>query len=142
MVHILNSTKKTNKNIRPNYYYTSGLIVFIRVLEELKAQKIHFEINWPLSSPHNTDLSRVIPTQLLSCMPRFLENSFFAFNSALSKQEGFFAKINQIYQANCLLEIEACTFWGGLHTLSRTSCEDTFYFLPFNLYWYSKGILI
>ena len=40
----LNSSKNEQKN-RTNYYDTSGGIVFVRFLEELKTPKIHFELN-------------------------------------------------------------------------------------------------
>ena len=40
--------QKTNKTIMLHYYDTSGRIVFVRFLEELKTPKRHFEINWPL----------------------------------------------------------------------------------------------
>ena len=46
---ILNSSKKKKEKLRPNYYDTSGWIVFVRFLEELKTPKRHFEINWPPS---------------------------------------------------------------------------------------------
>ena len=37
-----------DKTIRPNYD-TSGQIIFVRFVEELKTRKRrHFEINWPL----------------------------------------------------------------------------------------------
>ena len=41
---ILNSSKKRTKKIRLNYCDTSGRTVFVRILEELKAPKRHFEI--------------------------------------------------------------------------------------------------
>ena len=34
---ILNSSKKMNEKVRPNYYGISGRIVFVLILEELKA---------------------------------------------------------------------------------------------------------
>ena len=43
---ILNSSKKRSKKFDfTKYYDTSGRIVFIRLLEELKTPKRHFEIN-------------------------------------------------------------------------------------------------
>ena len=47
---ILNSSKKSTKN-QPNYHDTSGRIVFVHFLEELKTPKRHFEIDWPLPGP-------------------------------------------------------------------------------------------
>ena len=41
--------QKTNKN-QPIYYGTSGRIVFVHFLEELKTTKRHFEINRPLDA--------------------------------------------------------------------------------------------
>jgi hypothetical protein len=46
----LQFSRKTNKKIRLYYYGTSSPILFVRFLGELKTPKIHFEINWPLSS--------------------------------------------------------------------------------------------
>ena len=41
--------KPIEKN-RPNYYDTSGRIVFVRFLESIEDdKKRHFEINWPLA---------------------------------------------------------------------------------------------
>ena len=45
----LQLSQKTNENIWLYYYGTSGRIVFVRFLGELKSPKRHFEINWPLS---------------------------------------------------------------------------------------------
>ena len=39
---------KTNKKFDLQYYDTSGWLVFVRFLEELKTPKSPFEINWPL----------------------------------------------------------------------------------------------
>ena len=47
LVSILNSSK-TNKKFDLQYYDTSGWLVFVRFLEELKTTKSPFEINWPL----------------------------------------------------------------------------------------------
>ena len=44
---IFNSPPKEQKK-RLYYYGTSSRIVFFRFLGELKTQKRHFEINWPL----------------------------------------------------------------------------------------------
>ena len=44
----LQFSQKTNKKIRLYYYGISSRIVFVRFLGELKTQKRHFEINWPL----------------------------------------------------------------------------------------------
>ena len=51
LVGILNSSKKWMKKFDLQYYDTSGRLVFIRFLEELKTPKSPFEINWPL--PHS-----------------------------------------------------------------------------------------
>ena len=48
LVGILNSSKKWTKKFNLQYYDTSGWLVFIRFLEELKTPKSPFEINWPL----------------------------------------------------------------------------------------------
>ena len=48
---ILNSSKKwTEKIDLTTMIRTSGRIVFVQFLEELKTPKIHFEIYWPLAS--------------------------------------------------------------------------------------------
>ena len=40
--------QKWTKKFNLQYYDTSGRLVFVRFLEELKTPKIPFEINWPL----------------------------------------------------------------------------------------------
>ena len=45
LVGILNSSKKRRKKIDLQYYDTSGRLVFVRFLEELKTPKSPFEIN-------------------------------------------------------------------------------------------------
>ena len=51
----LNFSKSVNvdstfiREMRVQYYETSGRLVFIRFLEELKTPKIPFKINWPLT---------------------------------------------------------------------------------------------
>ena len=47
--------QKTIEKIHPNYLDTSGRIVFVRFLEELKTPKRHFEINCPLAGNKNVD---------------------------------------------------------------------------------------
>ena len=44
LVGILNSSKKRTKKFDIQYYDTSGRLVFVRFLEELKTQKSLFEI--------------------------------------------------------------------------------------------------
>ena len=46
---VVNSSKKPEKNC-PNsiWYDSSGQIVFVRFLKELRVPKSPFEINWPL----------------------------------------------------------------------------------------------
>ena len=48
LVGILNSSKKRTKKFDLQYYDTSGQLVFILFLEELKTPKSPFKINWPL----------------------------------------------------------------------------------------------
>ena len=48
LVGILNSSKKRTKKFDIQYYDTSGWLVFVRFLEELKTSKSPFEMNWPL----------------------------------------------------------------------------------------------
>ena len=45
LVGILNSSKKRTKKFDLQYYDTSGRLVFVRFLEELKTPKSPFEIN-------------------------------------------------------------------------------------------------
>ena len=48
LIGILNSSKKQTKKFDLQYYDTSGRLVFVRFLEELKTPKSPFESNWPL----------------------------------------------------------------------------------------------
>ena len=48
LVGILNSSIKRIKKFNLQYYDTSGRLVFVRFLEELKTPKSPFENNWPL----------------------------------------------------------------------------------------------
>ena len=41
-------SQKMNEKIRLYYYDSSGRLVFVRFLGEIKDKKRHFEINWPL----------------------------------------------------------------------------------------------
>ena len=63
------------------YYDTSGQIVFIRFLEELKTQKRHFDINWPLTMPKIPQWSHFLPNVIwfslchsifMICMPLYV----------------------------------------------------------------------
>ena len=49
---IFHSSKNWTKKFLPNYYGTSSRIVFVHFLEELKTQKRHSKINWPLENCH------------------------------------------------------------------------------------------